>query len=308
MIPPPGAAVRVEAPAKVNLLLRILGRRPDGYHALETLFQAVGLTDTLLLERIPGDGLELVVEGAEVGPPEENLVTRAVRLFQGASGQRAGLRATLVKRIPAGAGLGGGSSDAGATLRGLNLLHATPLAGEELVELGGELGADVAFFAGEAGLAAGEGRGERLTPLPPLPPRTLVLGLPRVHVATGPAYRALAEARQAAGGSVPSRILHPVPTGWPEVEARAVNDFQEGVAAAHAPVAEALAALEAEGASTALLSGSGAAVFGVFPADVPLDRVRAGLSRRAPETPWVAVPTLDRLPSPGRVEPPQQME
>ena len=169
---------RVEAPAKVNLFLRILGRRPDGYHELETAFQAVNLSDILEVVAGEGDGFELLVRGpdgasVDVGPVENNLVTRAVEIFRDHTGRSCTVQVRLTKRIPAGAGLGGGSSDAGAMLRVLNRIHGIPLAAGELQELAGTLGADVAFFAGQVGLALGEGVGTELTPLAPLPPRRL---------------------------------------------------------------------------------------------------------------------------------------
>jgi len=300
---PAGAAVRVEAPAKVNLVLRILERGADGYHRLETLFQAVGLVDVLILRAVPGAGMELEVRGADVGPPEENLVTRAARRDFQATGSETGLRIVLEKRIPAGAGLGGGSSDAGATLRGLNLLAGEPLGEPELVELGSDLGADVAFFSGSAGLALGEGRGDRIRSLPALPERTLVLGLPGVHVATGPAYGALAEAR-AGGVPVPAPILEGHgPASWDEVASVAVNDFEAVVPKRHPDVADALAALRGERLPMALLSGSGAAVFGLVPQGADPGALVERLEDAAPACRWLAVPTLASLPGPQRVEP-----
>ncbi len=301
LAPAVGTRVTVEAPAKVNLFLRILERTPDGFHRLETLFQAVGLCDALTLEVVEGSSLDLSVEGADVGTVEENLVTRAIRLFEARTGRRCGLRVQLRKEIPTGAGLGGGSTDAGATLRALNLLHGSPVEGPELVAMGGTLGADVAFFAGAAGRALGEGRGERLTPLPPLPTRTLVLGLPPVHVPTGPAYGALARAR--VGRPVPRPVLPASLDTWTRVEASAVNDFETVVPPTHPAIEGALVALRQAGAATALLSGSGSAVFGLFPRAGSVDEVLDSLRASRPETRWRAVPTLEGLPAPARVEP-----
>lgn len=302
MIPRPGTRLRVEAPAKVNLLLRILARRPDGYHELETLFQAVALSDVLALEVMDGEVYGLEVRGDDVGPVEDNLVTRAVMAFRRATGLSTGLRVDLEKRIPSGAGLGGGSSDAGAALRALNALHGGPLSPAALMALGAELGADVAFFTGSAGLALGEGRGDRLRPIPPLPRRTVVLGLPPARVATGPAYGALVQAREA-GLPVPLPLLQGrAPGSWEEVAALAVNDFESVIPRDFAPVAEALDALRGAPCSPALLSGSGAAVFGVLDDGVAEESVLASLRARAPGTRWVAAPTLQRLPQPERVE------
>ncbi|MDT8342715.1 MAG: 4-(cytidine 5'-diphospho)-2-C-methyl-D-erythritol kinase, partial [Longimicrobiales bacterium] len=297
-----GGAVRVSAPAKVNLTLRVRGRRADGYHEVETLLQAISLRDRVTLEVVAEPTFTLEVRGADVGPVQDNLVTRAVASFREAVGALPPLRVFLEKRIPAGAGLGGGSSDAGATLRALNLLLGGPLSGPALTALGGALGADVAFFAGESALALGEGRGERLTPAPPLPPRRLVLGLPDVHVSTPSAYRTLATAR-AAGHPVPPPLLRGrTPASWAEAEAWAVNDFEPEVPDAHPGVAQALAALRAEGVGPALLSGSGGAVFGLLPAGRSCRETLARLRARLPGVRWRAAATLTRMPPPRRVD------
>jgi 4-diphosphocytidyl-2-C-methyl-D-erythritol kinase len=304
----PGTAVRVEAPAKVNLLLRILERSEDGYHRLETLFQAVDLSDTLTLTVAAGEGFSLEVQGADVGPAEDNLVTRAAEAFRATTGFRAGVRAVLHKRIPAGAGLGGGSSDAGAALRALNVLAGGPLSSGELAAVGRALGADVAFFAGAAGLALGEGRGDRLRPLPPLPPRSLLLGLPPAHVATGPAYGALARLRTEGRRPVPPPLLlGRAPASWAEVESLAVNDFEAVVPAANPTVLEALEALRGAGLPLVLLSGSGAAVFGLVPPGADPGALALDLAVRHPGIRWQVVRTLERLPEPQRVEPRTEM-
>ena len=260
-------AVRTLAPAKVNLWLRVLGRRSDGFHELDTLFQAVDLCDEVTVARGPGSGVRLTVEGADLGPPRDNLAYRAALAFRDAAGPAAGSHAVdvrLRKRIPAGAGLGGGSSDAAAVLRCMNALWASTLSAAVLSEVGASLGSDVAFFLGEATLARGRGRGEILEPLPALPPGDLVLVLPPVHVATGPAYGALARHRAMHGADAGL----PPPGGgvsWGALAETAVNDFELVVPSAHPPVGAALVALRGAGASPALLSGSGGACFGAFP-------------------------------------------
>lgn len=297
----PGSRIAVLAPAKVNLHLRVLERMPDGYHRLETLFQAVDFCDRLELEVVPGSGVQVDVTGADVGPVEDNLVTRAVDLYRRRTGVETGLRVRLDKVIPAGAGLGGGSSDAGATLRSLDLLHGGLLGEVGRMALGAGLGADVAFFSGSAGLARGEGRGERLTPLPPLAPATLILGVPDVHVATGPAYAALAAARPQGAG--------PAETGprwedstWESLGALAVNDFEAVVPKLFPQVGDALAALRSHGSPLALLSGSGGAVFGLPWSDAPDECVEM-LRAAQPAVEWRLARTLRSLPEPVRVEP-----
>jgi 4-diphosphocytidyl-2-C-methyl-D-erythritol kinase len=275
----------------------------DGFHRLETLFQAVSLEDTVTVEAAPDRGVDFTCRNGNVGPPAGNLVVRAAEAFRAATGATGGLRIRLDKRIPVGAGLGGGSSDAGATLRALNQLHGFPLGPDELGRIGVGLGADVPFFTGKAGYALGEGRGERLTPLPPLPPRTVILGLPRVHVATGPAYGALARKR-AEGASAPSGPVFErgLPADWDGVIASAVNDFEAVVPEASPPVAEALGSLRKAGAPLALLSGSGGAVFGL-PWGPDSAACLASLRASAPGVRWEAVETLAALPEPEEVVP-----
>jgi 4-diphosphocytidyl-2-C-methyl-D-erythritol kinase len=156
--------LKVRAPAKLNLFLRIVGRRPDGYHELETVFQAIDLCDELTFT--PADGLHLSGGCMEAPPTPENLVLRAAHLLRTATGSASGAAIHLEKRIPVGAGLGGGSSDAAATLVALNRLWSLDLPDGRLAELAAELGSDVPF-ALLGGTALGRGRGEVLEPLAP---------------------------------------------------------------------------------------------------------------------------------------------
>jgi 4-diphosphocytidyl-2-C-methyl-D-erythritol kinase len=298
--------VTVRAPAKVNLTLRILERRPSGFHDLETLFQAVALHDDLVVRRRPEQGVALRVRGADVGPPADNLVTRAATAFLEAAGGNGsvdleGVEIELVKRIPAGAGLGGGSSDAGATLRALAALFPGLVPTARLRSLAADLGSDVPFFTGTAGLALGRGRGERLTPLAPLPPAPVLLALPPVHVATGGAYAALARFRAEAGGETPKPHFADdgtdVPRSWAEVAARAVNDFEPVIAPAHPEVARAGAALRATGPLFSLLSGSGAALFAVYADDAAAEAARIAAEAACPGVAFLVTRTLERLPA-----------
>jgi len=182
----------IECPAKINLYLKVRGKRPDGYHALETLFCEIDLTDRLSFEPGPGP-LELAVIGADLGDPRENLVMRAAELVTKETGRAIGGRFTLEKRIPAGGGLGGGSSDAAGALRLLNAHLDSAVPRARLAALALALGSDVPFFL-VGGCCVGEGRGERLTQtaLPDIP-RTGLLIMPGIHIATGSVFRARAE-------------------------------------------------------------------------------------------------------------------
>lgn len=287
------SAAEVDAPAKVNLFLRVFDERPDRYHELETLFQAIDLADRVRVE-LEGDGIELHVGEADLGPAQDNLAYRAAARLLAEAGIPGGARIVLAKRIPVGAGLGGGSSDAAAVLRCLAALAEIPHDDPRLRRIAAELGSDVPFFLGRSPLAAGRGRGEVLEPYAPLPEAHLVLVAPPVHVSTGWAYGALDEARRAgrtsAGPSMRGR-----PGAWGDVVAEAHNDFQDVVADAHPEVGRALGALRAAGAEVALMSGSGSASFGVFPERPAAERAA---ERLATELGWPcrAVRTLTAFP------------
>ncbi len=278
--PPGTVALRLDAPAKVNLALHVLGRRADGYHDLETLFQAVDLSDELEIRR-GGTDLELSVEGEDAGPLEQNLVLRAARAYLEAAGPAAagaGLRIHLVKRIPMGAGLGGGSSDAAATLRVLDRLFEGVVAPSRLAEIAASLGCDVPFFLASTPLAIGRGRGELLEAVAPLPAAAGVVLMPPTPVSTAAAYRALDQTR-AAGAPARARPLA-APRAWDHAAALAGNDFEKVVAASRADVAEALAALRATGPLLALLCGSGAACFALYRSQGAADEAARALTGR----------------------------
>lgn len=252
------------APAKVNLLLRVLGERSDGFHDIETLFQAVGLHDDVEVALADGGGVGLEVAGADLGPATSNLAYRAAAAVLEAAGSRQGMQVRLEKRIPAGAGLGGGSSDAAAVLLCANALLGEPLDATELAGFAAELGSDVPFFLGESTLALGTGRGQLLEALMPLPVADLVLVLPPVHVSTAWAYGALDERRRGGGEAPCLGLRGDAPRDWREVADLAGNDFEAVAAAMHPEVATSLDALRASGAAPALLSGSGSACYGIF--------------------------------------------
>lgn len=290
------AAARLSAPAKINLRLSVSGRRPDGYHDIDTLFQAIDLGDDVQVS-LGGAGIRLRVEGADLGPIEENLAHRAAARFAAEIGRAAGVDIELTKRVPAGAGLGGGSSDAAAVLRCLAVLYGVDGADARLVRAAAELGSDVPFFLCGSPLARGRGRGEVLERLAPLPAADLVLVTPPVHVATAEAYAALAESRRGAAREQGRDGPTETPRGWAEVALHASNDFQPVIAAAHPEIRRALDALEVAGASFALMSGSGSSVFGAFRDHAAAQQVAEGL---AAELGWPcrAVRTLEEMPAP----------
>jgi 4-diphosphocytidyl-2-C-methyl-D-erythritol kinase len=287
----PADAVRAAAPAKVNLFLRVLAREASGFHSLETLFCALTLAD-LVVVRPGGSGVRLVVYGeVDTGPPGRNLSVRAAEAYYAALGARPAVTIELAKRIPSAAGLGGGSSDAAATLLALDALHGGALGRDRLLQLAVGLGADVPFFLCGSPLALAWGRGERLLALPPLPPRPVLVAHPGVGMPTPEAFRRLAERRAAADASAPEARAIPLEAlgSWEGVAALAENDF-EAVVAPEIPVLDrALGEMRDAGAVVARMAGSGASLFGVFETpearDQALERLaRLGMECRAAET------------------------
>jgi 4-diphosphocytidyl-2-C-methyl-D-erythritol kinase len=257
------------APAKLNLALRILAREESGFHQIETIFCAIELADEIEIAT-DCDGICLEVRSPpddpdaafDLGEPRNNLAWRAAALFHGAVGTAPTARIVLTKRIPAGAGLGGGSSDAAAVLRGLNALHEQPLSSAGLLELGAQLGSDVPFFLTGSQLALAWGRGTRMLPLPKLPSRPVLLAVPDFAVSTADAYRRIAESRPA-DYAAPPTLIHE-PRSWDDLAALASNDFEEIVFAMHPQLRTLRDDMEAAGASVARMTGTGSVVFGIF--------------------------------------------
>jgi 4-diphosphocytidyl-2-C-methyl-D-erythritol kinase len=288
-------AAEAAAPAKVNLFLRVLAREESGYHALETLFCALSLADTVRIQR-GAAGIRLHVEGGvDTGPAERNLCVRAAERFYAELGEAPSIDVHLTKKIPSAAGLGGGSSDGAAALRALNALHGEPLDRAALLRMAIELGSDVPFFLCGSALALAWSRGERLLALPPLPPRPAIVAHPGVAMPTAEAFRRIAERR--GGGYAPdARSLALDRLGdWDSVAALAENDFEAVVAEEIPFIHLATSALRQGAARIAMMAGSGSSVFGVFESDdardATLERMR-GLRMRA----WAAQ-TLDAEPA-----------
>lgn len=181
--------ISLHAPAKINLFLEVLGRRPDGYHELETVMQEVNLTDVLTLEETTG-GIKLTCTNSDIPSNENNLVWKAACALQKEVGVEKGVRIHLEKRIPVAAGLGGGSSDAAATLKGLNTLWGTGLGEKRLMEIATQIGSDVPFFI-RGGTALCTGRGEMVTPLPVRHKFYYIILYPEIMVSTAEIYNNL---------------------------------------------------------------------------------------------------------------------
>ena len=271
----------LRASAKVNLVLEVLGKRPDGYHELSTVMQAVDLFDRLTMET----AATITLETSETGLPtdERNLVVRAARLLHETAGIDAGARMVLDKRIPMAAGLGGGSSDAAATLLGLNRLWGLRWRRERLVELAVQLGMDVPFFLGR-GRALGTSRGEVMTPLPGVGGYAMVLVNPGVGLSTQEVYgRVPVGWRAEAEGT--RRMLEALKRrSSARVAAALTNHLERWVEPVLPAIGRMKAALMAAGALGAAMSGSGPTVFGLARS---LDQARQ-IQRRVSRAGWSA--------------------
>jgi 4-diphosphocytidyl-2-C-methyl-D-erythritol kinase len=271
----------LRASAKVNLVLEVLGKRPDGYHELSTVMQAVDLFDRLTVEA----AATITLETSEPALPtdDRNLVVRAARLLQEAAGNEAGARIVLDKRIPLAAGLGGGSSDAAATLLGLNRLWGLRWRRERLVELAVKLGMDVPFFLGR-GRALGTSRGEVLAALPGVGGYALVLVNPGVGLSTQEAYGRVPPGWRAEPNGTKRMLDALKKRNVVRVAGALTNHLEHWVEPAMPVIGRMKAALLAAGALGAAMSGSGPTVFGLARS---LDQARQ-IQRRVNRGGWSA--------------------
>jgi len=257
------STVIVRAHAKINLDLRVLGPRPDGYHELRTVFQSIALHD--VVECMPREGA-FAIECTTAGVPldSSNLVWRAADALWRALRRRPPARDVLIrlhKNIPLQAGLGGGSADAAAALIGLARLWNTPVRPPQLTDVAATLGADVPFFL-SGGTALGLGRGDEVYPLADLARHWIVLLVPGFGVSTADAYNWYDGERDLSRGS--AREPQHVPGPWPSRAAQMINDLEAPIARHHPEIDQMRTALRRAGALAAAMSGSGSAVFGLF--------------------------------------------
>ncbi|HOW26971.1 MAG TPA: 4-(cytidine 5'-diphospho)-2-C-methyl-D-erythritol kinase [Elusimicrobiota bacterium] len=273
--------ITVKAPAKINLFLEILRRREDGYHTISTLFQTISLFDELEVSFHPvplrgravgknvydsGDGIVLGLSGGDLHASRDNLIVRAAESFRKRFSVKGGFEFRLKKKIPVGAGLGGGSSDAAAALKACWKLCFPSESRErmvrELTPLAKKLGADVAFFL-TGGLAEGSGLGDRIRPLKPPRPFWIVLVFPRVFVSTPWVYQRLCFplTKRRSSHTLKDKLVKRRPMGmW---ASELFNRLEEVVLPRVPAVRAAKNALERSGSTTVLMSGSGSAVFGI---------------------------------------------
>lgn len=254
----PVCSIAVRCHAKINLTLDLVGRRADGYHHVRTVMQAIGLADTL--EATPAAELSFTCSDPVLSTPD-NLVYRAARLLQSACAVRAGASLRLVKRIPVAAGLGGGSSDAAGTIIALNRLWDLRLSLAEQQRLAAQLGSDVPFFL-TGGTALAVGRGERVTPLPPLPTHWVVLVLPPITLSTAAVYASVMPSDYTSG-VVTANTVAAAQRGTLSPQAQWHNALARPARGLAPEITAAEAALLQSGATFAHVSGSGPTVFAV---------------------------------------------
>ena len=263
----------MEAQAKINLRLKVLGREASGFHEVETLLLRLVLADTVRVRRTTG-ARSLDVTGLSapnvIGLVEHNLAWRAAELYCRATGWTDGFAIELEKRIPIGGGLGGGSADAGAVLRILDALAPVPMGEHALEMLAAALGADVPFLTSPYAFVLGVGRGDKLLALSPPPSRPVSLLIPPFGVSTAQAYGWIAESRAAAGitGAAAARVRLQALSDWNVLATVAENDFEPVVTAHHPEIAELVDDLRHFGCAPAMMSGSGSVVFGVVEGDL----------------------------------------
>ena len=272
--------VRIPAFAKINLRLDILGKRADGFHELRTIFQTISLHDELRLRASGSEGIALSIEGNQqlsVEPAEKNLVYRAVDALRRELRIKGGVEVELKKTIPAGRGLGGGSSDAAAALLGYLRLTGKKLAVARLIEIAASLGADVPFFL-FGGRALGIGKGDEIYPLPDIAKQhVLVVSPETIHVPTPDAYRWLKARRLGlTKGAENPKLWGFCALCWSAQGSGLSNDFERPVFRRHARLDRIKRVLLQRGAAEASLAGSGSAVFGVFPSPAMARRAAVG--------------------------------
>jgi len=282
-----GATLKLPAFAKINLGLRVLGKRGDGYHELETIFQAVSLHDTITLTATDKSEIVLSCDDLSLPTGAHNLVYRAAKALQDRFAPERGARIRLEKRIPTHAGLGGGSADAAVTLIGLVYLWELSLTKEDLIGIAAELGADVPFFL-FGGAARGTGIGTDIAPLSDLPEKFLLIIKPNANIKTSEAYKSL-DQRSLTSAEAKTIVASSERTEFFDNSTLEAlhNDFEAVAFDLEPEIERAKITLMNAGSGSALLAGSGSAVFGIFESE---DAQRRAIQTIELETGWRVFP------------------
>ncbi len=261
------AGIRVSAPAKINIGLKVFPKRADGFHDIESIFQTVCLCDELEVTLTAENRREFTVSCDAMELPEDNTLSRTYEAFCDLTGKSIGVRVMLKKHIPAGGGLGGGSSDATAFLRALCTITEETLSAEQQAEIAARVGSDVFFFlhCRYPGCAVVSGRGEKVRTISPRSDIYVLLVFPGVHSSTKVAY-GLVDAYMESGKLVDGLGLPELEAEYrkPAAEWRFTNSFTAPLAQTHPEIGRALSDVRSAGALFADMSGSGSTVYGVF--------------------------------------------
>jgi 4-diphosphocytidyl-2-C-methyl-D-erythritol kinase len=250
--------MRVKSFAKINLGLEVLGKREDGYHEIRTLFQTIDVYDLLEFWPLRQDKIILMGDDNTISWDERNLIHRAAWLLKEQFNPKGGIRIRVEKNIPAGRGLGGGSSNAATTLWSLNRIWSLGLEKSALMDLGSHLGADIPYFF-EGGLCLGEGIGDRIIPLDDLSPRLCVLALPSFPLSTAAVYKRVPPSLTSQDkDSKIIKFLDSRDLGFLE------NDLEEIVFRTYPQIKAIKNLFQIKGSELSLMSGSGSAIFGLF--------------------------------------------
>ena len=263
---------RLYAPAKVNFRLDVLRKRPDGYHDLRMIMQRINLCDEIEISLHQEPGISLSCNHPYIPQDKRNIVWRAAEAILNYSANNVGIKIKMKKKIPVGAGLGGGSSDAATTLMGLNDLLGTGLTESELISIGLKLGADVPFFIFKKPAVA-EGVGEKLRPLEYIPKLWLLLVNPAIHVSTAWVYQNLDLTSEKVTATLPFRFKSAA-----EVCSILANDLESVTISRYPIIREIKEKLMSAGAAGALMSGSGSTVFAVFDSETAAKCALSALS------------------------------
>lgn len=284
--------VSVEANAKINLTLDILGVRSDGYHEVEMVMQSVGLFDTIRLEKQP-EGISLRLDAAELPADETNLAWKAARIFLDVYKIQSGVSIAVEKRIPIAAGLAGGSTDAAGVLIGMNRLFEKRLSANALCELGQKIGSDVPFCI-EGGTMLATGRGEILRRLPDLPAVSVILAKPPVSVSTAWAYKTFDRIGSAHHPDTKAMLAALSEKNQEIVAHSLVNVLEEVTIREHPIIATYKRILTDNGALASLMSGSGPTVFGLAESRENAEKAAQALSRAYPDAAVFVAPTTGK--------------
>ncbi len=265
----------MKAPAKINLSLDVLHKRSDGYHEVNMVMTTIDLADRVELTDLYSDTIQIISHNRFVPDDERNLAYQAAKLLKEKLGVRRGVAISITKHIPVAAGLAGGSSDAAATLRGLNKLWGLGLSLDELAEIGAEIGSDVLFCV-YGGTAVARGRGEKIEHIPAPPPCWVILAKPTIGVSTADVYRNL-QLQSVHHPDVDGMVAAIKEKNYEKICALAGNVLESVTLNMHPEVAQIKEQMKRFGADVSLMSGSGPTVFGLIQHDSRLQRVYNGL-------------------------------